>query len=246
MPPKFSKELSYPVSFETRTPREQPRTSPCEAGCPAGHAIQRTIYFIQNNRFEEALENVRAKNPFPGTCGRACFHPCEAPCNRTFFDQGLAIRALERAAFDLADREKVRRPKCRPKSGKRVAVVGSGPAGMTAAYFLTLFGHDVTVFEALPFPGGMPRFGIPDYRLPKDIPDREIEDIIVMGVKVRTRCLEGEKAGHSWKRPGSLGPGSPAAGQGRGEAHDRKEGPDPRGRGRGLRLRWNGPTPGGR
>ncbi|MBW1722475.1 MAG: FAD-dependent oxidoreductase [Deltaproteobacteria bacterium] len=191
MPPKFSKELSYPVSFETRTPREQPRTSPCEAGCPAGHAIQRTIYFIQDNRFEEALENVRAKNPFPGTCGRACFHPCEAPCNRTFFDQGLAIRALERAAFDLADREKVRRPKCRPKIGKRVAVVGSGPAGMTAAYFLTLFGHDVTVFEALPFPGGMPRFGIPDYRLPKDIPDREIEDIIVMGVKVRTHTAVG-------------------------------------------------------
>ncbi len=192
MPPKFSKELEHPVSYGAEAPKNQPRTSPCEANCPAGHAIQKTIYFIQNNQFEEALENVRAKNPFPGVCGRACFHPCETPCNRHFYDEGISVRSLERAAFDLADRKKVRRPKCRAKTGKKVAVVGSGPAGMTAAYFLTLFGHDVTVFEALPVPGGMPRIGIPDYRLPKDVPDREVGDILEMGVKIKTNTRIGE------------------------------------------------------
>jgi len=184
MPPKFSKELESPISYDAQTPKEQPRTSPCEANCPAGHAIQRTIFLIQNNRFEEALQNVRAKNPFPGVCGRACFHPCETPCNRHFYDEGISVRALERAASDLAERKKVARPKCRKKTGKKVAVVGAGPAGMTAAYFLNLFGHDVTVFEALPIPGGMPRIGIPDYRLPKEVPDREIKDILCLGVKM--------------------------------------------------------------
>jgi NADPH-dependent glutamate synthase beta subunit-like oxidoreductase len=184
MPPKFSKELESPVSYDAQPPKDQPRTSPCEANCPAGHAIQRTIFFIQNNRFEEALQNVRAKNPFPGVCGRACFHPCETPCNRHLYDEGISVRALERAAFDLAERKKVARPKCREKTGKKVAVVGAGPAGMTAAYFLSLFGHDVTVFEALPVPGGMPRIGIPDYRLPKEVPDREIKDILSLGVKI--------------------------------------------------------------
>ncbi|MEJ2723719.1 MAG: FAD-dependent oxidoreductase [Deltaproteobacteria bacterium] len=179
MPPKFSKELEHPVSYIGETPKSQPRTSPCEANCPAGHGIQRTIYLIQNNEFEQALENVRARNPFPGVCGRACFHPCEAPCNRLYYDNGISVRALERAAFDLADRNKV-------------AIVGSGPAGMTAAYFLTLLGHDVTVFEALPVAGGMPRVGIPDYRLPKDVPDREVNDILEMGVKVRTNTRVGE------------------------------------------------------
>lgn len=192
MPPKFSKELEHPVSYDAEAPKKQPRTSPCEANCPAGHAIQRTIYFIQNNQFEEALENVRAKNPFPGVCGRACFHPCETACNRHLYDEGISVRALERAAFDLAERKMVKRPKCRAKTGKKVAIVGSGPAGMTAAYFLTLLGHDATVFEALPVPGGMPRIGIPDYRLPKDVPDREVDDIIEMGVKIRTNTRIGD------------------------------------------------------
>ncbi len=192
MPPKFSKELEHPVSYDAETPKNQPRTSPCEANCPAGHAVQRTIYLIQNNQFEEALENVRAKNPFPGVCGRACFHPCETACNRLLYDEGISVRALERAAFDLAERKLVKRPKCRAKTGKKVAIVGSGPAGMTAAYFLTLFGHEATVFEALSVPGGMPRIGIPDYRLPKDVPDREMDDIIKMGVKIRTNTRVGE------------------------------------------------------
>lgn len=192
MPPKFSRELTRPTSYEAEPPKDQPKTSPCEASCPAGHDIQRTIYLLQNSRFEEALENVRAKHPFPGVCGRACFHPCEAPCNRKFYDQGISVRALERAAFDLADRQKVRTPKGRAKTGKRLAIIGSGPAGMTCAYFSALFGHEVTLFEALPVLGGMPRNGIPDHRLPKDILDEEVAEILKLGVETRTGTRIGE------------------------------------------------------
>ncbi len=191
MPPKFSKERTHPTSFEMSRPIDQTKTSPCEAACPAGHDIQRTIFLIKNNRFEEALENVRAKHPFPGVCGRACFHPCETPCNRQFCDQGISIRALERAAFDLADRKKINSPKGREKTGKKVAIIGSGPAGMTCAYFSALFGHEVTIFEALPFLGGMPRIGIPDHRLPKDVVDEEVGEILKLGIKTRTNVRIG-------------------------------------------------------
>lgn len=192
MPPRFSKELTYPTSFAAGSPKDQPRTSPCEASCPAGHDIQRTIFMIQNNRFEEALENVHAKHPFPGVCGRACFHPCESPCNRQFYDQAVSIRALERAAFDLANKGKVRRPVTREETGKKIAIIGSGPAGLTCAYFSTLFGHDVTVFEALPVIGGMPRVGIPDHRLPKNVVDEEVAQIVDLGVKVQTNTRVGK------------------------------------------------------
>ena len=191
MPPKFSKERTHPTSFEASRPIDQTKTSPCEAACPAGHDIQRTIYLIKNNRFEEALENVRAKHPFPGICGRACFHPCETPCNRQFYDQGISIRALERAAFDLANRKKINSPKGREKTGKKLAIIGSGPAGMTCAYFSSLFGHDVTIFEASPFLGGMPRIGIPDHRLPKDVVDEEVGEILKLGIKTRTNVKIG-------------------------------------------------------
>ncbi len=192
MPPKFSRELTRAVSFEATPPKAQPRTSPCEVNCPAGHAIQRTIYLIQNERFEEALENIWAKHPFPGICGRVCFHPCELPCNRQFYDEAISVRALERAAFDLADWSKVKRPKVRKKTGKKVAIIGSGPAGLTCAYFSALFGHQVTVFEAKPDLGGMARYGIPDYRLPKDVVAREVDEVLNLGVKARTSTRLGE------------------------------------------------------
>ncbi|MBW1996487.1 MAG: FAD-dependent oxidoreductase [Deltaproteobacteria bacterium] len=192
MPPRFSKEHTRPTSFFAGAPKDQPRTSPCEASCPAGHDIQRTILMIQDSRFEEALENVHAKHPFPGVCGRACFHPCETPCNRQFYDQAVSIRALERAAYDLADRTKVRRPIARAKTGKKIAIVGSGPAGLTCAYFSALFGHHVTVFEALPVIGGMPRVGIPDHRLPKKVVDEEVDWILDLGVEVKTNMQVGK------------------------------------------------------
>ena len=186
MPPKFSRELKGPICFNGERPDDQPTTSPCEVNCPAGHAIQRTIYLIQNGRFEEALENIWAKHPFPGLCGRACFHPCELPCNRQFYDEAVSVRALERAAYDLADWSKVKRPKASQKTGKSIAVIGSGPAGLTCAYFSALFGHDVTVFEGKNELGGMARYGIPDYRLPKDVVAREVAEVLRLGVKART------------------------------------------------------------
>jgi NADPH-dependent glutamate synthase beta subunit-like oxidoreductase len=192
VPPKFSRELTRSVSFDAGPPVDQPRTSPCEINCPAGHAIQRTIYLIQNERFEEALENIWAKHPFPGICGRACFHPCEQPCNRQFYDEPISVRALERAAFDLADWSRVKRPKAREKTDKKVAIIGSGPAGLTCAYFLALFGHSVTVFEAQSGLGGMARYGIPDYRLPKDVVDREVAEVLNLGVITKTSTKVGE------------------------------------------------------
>ncbi|MBA7693156.1 Ferredoxin--NADP reductase [subsurface metagenome] len=168
------------------------RMAPCGAACPAGENIERTAYFIENQRFEEALESIKSENPFPGTCGRACFHPCEASCNRIQYDEGVATNALERAAFDYADSSRVKKPEKRPPTGKKVAVIGSGPAGMTAAYFLSLLGHKVTVFEALPIAGGAPRFGIPERRLPKNVVDREIKEIADLGVDIRVNTKIGK------------------------------------------------------
>jgi 2-oxoacid:acceptor oxidoreductase gamma subunit (pyruvate/2-ketoisovalerate family) len=180
-----------PVIVE-RYPVYRVKIPPCEANCPAGEDIERTAYFIQNDRFEEALENIKAETPFPGICGRVCFHPCETHCNRNQYDEGVAINALERAAFDYAEVKAVRKPEKRQPTGKRVAVIGSGPAGMTCAYYLALLGHEVTVFEALPVAGGIPRFGIPKYRLPKNVVDREIQEIIELGVNIRLNTEVGK------------------------------------------------------
>jgi len=173
-------------------PEYHPKLAPCEANCPAGEKIERTALCIQYGRFEEALENIKEENPFPGICGRVCFHPCETNCNRVQFDEGIATNALERAAFDYADSNLVRKPEKRPPTGKKVAVIGSGPAGMTCAYYLALLGHSVTVFEAQPVAGGVPRFGIPEYRLPKKVVDQEIEEIVDLGVKIKVNTTVGK------------------------------------------------------
>jgi 2-oxoacid:acceptor oxidoreductase gamma subunit (pyruvate/2-ketoisovalerate family) len=167
-------------SFKTKMP-------PCEAGtthCVAGEDIRTILSLIQRNRFEEAFENIKLENPFPGVCGRICDHPCETHCNRNQYDEGIAIKALERAVFDDADREAVKRPIKRERTGKKVAIIGSGPAGMTCAYFLAILGHDVTVFEAAPVLGGMLRTAISAY-LPKEVVDQEIKEIIDLGVKTK-------------------------------------------------------------
>jgi 2-oxoacid:acceptor oxidoreductase gamma subunit (pyruvate/2-ketoisovalerate family) len=184
------KEGTAGVSIEVY-PWYEEKITPCEVNCPAGHRIQKTISLIQENRLEEALENIRTENPFPGICGRACFHPCQSKCNRNEYDEGVAISALERAVFDHADMKKVRKPVKREKTGKTVAIIGSGPAGLTAAYFLALLGHEVTIFEALPVLGGIPRAWIPEYRLPKDVVDREVKQIIELGIHVRANTEVG-------------------------------------------------------
>lgn len=185
------KEEAPKVSVE-RYPVYQNKMPPCEANCPAGEAIQMSISLIQSNRFEEALENIKAENPFPGICGRVCFHPCETHCNRNEFDEGVATNTLERAVFDYANANALRKPIKKVKTGRKVAIIGSGPAGMTCAYFLAILGHDVTVFEALSVLGGIPRVGIPAYRLPRDVVDREIREIIDLGIKVRTNTEVGK------------------------------------------------------
>ena len=151
----------------------------------------KTISFIQKNRFEDALKNIKTENPFPGVCGRVCFHPCETHCNANEYHGGVAINALERAAADYADFKAVRKPFQKKKTGKKVAIIGTGPTGMTCAYFLTQMGHAVTVLEALPVLGGIPRVGIPEYRLPKDVLDKEINWILNLGVELKTGQMLG-------------------------------------------------------
>ena len=128
-----------------------------------------------------ALEYLRARNPFPGVTGRVCPHPCETGCNRNSYDEGVAIRALERHAADYGSA--FRRMKRLPSTGKRIAVIGSGPAGLTCAYFSALLGHTVDVFEASPVAGGVPRQAIPDFRLPKAVFDREVGLVLSLGVQ---------------------------------------------------------------
>jgi 2-oxoacid:acceptor oxidoreductase gamma subunit (pyruvate/2-ketoisovalerate family) len=173
-------------------PQYLTRMPPCTANCPAAEDIERTAYFVQNGLFEEALENIKAENPFPGICGRVCFHLCEEHCNRCEYDEGIATNALERAVFERADFKKLKRPEKKPDTSKTVAVIGSGPAGMTCAYYLTLSGHRVTVFESTSVAGGIPYWGIPEYRLPKKVVNQEIKEIVALGIDVKLNAMVGK------------------------------------------------------
>ena len=165
--------------------------APCLHTCPAGIDVPRYIRFIAEGKFAEALAVVREKIPFPSICGHVCFHPCETKCRRAQLDEPIAIRALKRFIAEQGDGLWKLSVKVAPPSGKRVAIVGSGPAGLTVAYYLAKLGHTVTVFEALPQPGGMTRVGIPEYRLPRKVLDREIEQITDFGVEIRTNVTIG-------------------------------------------------------
>ncbi len=167
---------------------------PCRAACPAGVNVQGYIALISQGKFNEALELIRRDIPFPGICGRICFHPCEAECERGKVDEALAINSLKRFVSDYGlKKEKKRKAVPIPKTHKeRVAIIGSGPAGLTAAYELVRKGYPVTVFESLPEPGGMLRVGIPEYRLPRDVLDADIEYIKDLGVEIRTNVSIGK------------------------------------------------------
>ncbi len=168
--------------------RNQPKAggiSRCEVSCPAGENIRWTTYYIEKGCFTEALAGIKTENPFPGICGRVCFHPCEEKCARIELDAGIATNALERAAYDYADRQSLQPPEKRPATGKKVAVIGGGPAGLTCAYYLAVLGHQVTVFEAQPFAGGIPRLNIPEFRLPAAVVDREVRDVAALGVEIK-------------------------------------------------------------
>ena len=159
--------------------------SRCELSCPAGENIRWTTYYIERGLFGDALENIKAENPFPGVCGRVCFHPCEDKCARIPLDSAIATNALERAAYDYASPASAKQPAKRPATGKKVAVVGAGPAGLTCAYYLAILGHKVTVFEAQSVAGGIPRVNIPEYRLPGAVVDDEVKQIASLGVEIK-------------------------------------------------------------
>ena len=160
----------------------------CSKACPAGVDVPRYVRLIGEGKFAEALAVIKQANPFPGICGRVCFAPCEEACRQGKQWESISIRILKRFAYDHAPYEET--VTARP-THKRVAIVGSGPAGLTAAYYLAKLGHSVTIFEALPEPGGMMRVGIPPYRLPRKVLDDEINMVKNLGVEIRTNTKVG-------------------------------------------------------
>lgn len=163
--------------------------SPCAEACPLRQDISLYLTAVAEGKFKEAWNQVLRSNPFPAVCGRVCHHPCEKDCHRKGYDEALAIHSLERFLGDWGLRHgkgKNKGPK-RPKERQTVAVIGSGPAGLACAYFLARDGYPVTVFEGMKEPGGMLRYGIPAYRLPREVLGKEIERIRSFGVKIETQ-----------------------------------------------------------
>jgi len=160
-------------------------TNPCSYACPAHIDVPRYVRLCGEGRFAEALAVIREKVPFPGALGRVCIHPCEQACRREALNEPIAIKFLKWAAAESDDGKWQQRAKKSPTTGKKVAVIGSGPAGLTAGYYLAKQGHAVIVYEALPEPGGMMRVGIPDYRLPPEKLNAEIDIIREAGVEIK-------------------------------------------------------------
>ena len=156
---------------------------PCVTLCPAHVDIPGYVALVGAGRYQDAIRLIRKDNPFPTTCGFICEHPCEARCRRNMVDAPINIRGLKRFAADYAG--EVDPPACAPSTGKRVAIVGGGPGGLSAAYYLQLMGHQTTVYEMLPKLGGMLRYGIPNYRLPKARLEDDINTILKTGVQVK-------------------------------------------------------------
>ena len=169
-------------SWRTERPVYIDRLPPCNAQCPAGEDIQGWLFHAESGAYESAWRHLTRDNPFPAIMGRVCYHSCEAACNRGKIDDAVGINSVERFLGDEALARGWRFAAPANESGKKVLVVGAGPSGMSAAYHLRRLGHAVTVFDAGPMPGGMMRFGIPKYRLPRDVLDAEMQRIVAMGV----------------------------------------------------------------
>ena len=163
---------------------------PCVALCPAGVDIPGYIALIREGRCADAVRLIRKDNPFPTACALICEHPCEARCRRNMLDSSVNIRGLKRYAVDNAG--VVPAPVCGPSTGKRVAIVGGGPSGLSAAYYLQLMGHSCTVFELRPKLGGMLRYGIPTYRFPRERLQEDIDCILSTGVEIKYNTKIGE------------------------------------------------------
>ena len=180
-------------AWRAQRPFYEDKTSPCSAACPVGNDIVAFIQKITERDFEGAWNLIKEENPFPGICGRVCFHPCESKCNRASYDEPIAIHALERFVSDFALNLNKKIEKVSGVRKEKVAIIGSGPAGMSCAYHLAKLHYNVTVFESSSLAGGMLRTGIPSYRLPKDVLDREISNIVELGVEIRAGMPFGEK-----------------------------------------------------
>ncbi len=175
----------YPQAVPNAFAIEKRGIAPCRDACPTGQRAQGYIALIREGRYEDALRVIKEDNPFPGICGRICNHRCEDACNRGKLDDPINIHALKRFVTDKVYAQP--RTEVEPAERKyedRVAIIGAGPCGLTAAQDLCMMGYDVTVFEALPVAGGMLRVGVPEYRLPSEIVDREVQDIVDRGVKL--------------------------------------------------------------
>ena len=169
-------------SWRTSRPMYLDRLPPCNHACPAGENIQGWLYPAESGDYETAWRLLTADNPFPAIMGRVCYHPCEGACNRGKLDESVGINSVERFLGDEAIKHGWQFARPAFESGKHVLVVGAGPSGLSAAYHLRRLGHRVKIIEAGPLSGGMMRFGIPKYRLPRDVLDAEVKRILDMGV----------------------------------------------------------------
>jgi NADPH-dependent glutamate synthase beta subunit-like oxidoreductase/Pyruvate/2-oxoacid:ferredoxin oxidoreductase delta subunit len=186
-----STEIFLTGHWSSRKPIYVEKTSPCRQACPIGIDIARAFSAASKGDYDEALRIYRQDNPLPGICGRVCYHPCELDCNRKDLDEAVNIRGFERFLSDQCHVDIKRETPARSRKEK-IAVIGSGPAGLSASYHLARLGYPVTIFEALPEPGGMLRYGIPDCRLPNEVLRREVRYIQRLGVRIKTGVVVGK------------------------------------------------------
>src|SRR5665647_2936273 len=171
-------------SWRTERPVYEDRLPPCSNACPAGENIQGWLFHAESGDYEAAWRTLTVDNPLPAIMGRVCYHPCEGACNRGQVDEAVGINSVERFLGDEALKRGWKFAPPAGESGKKVLIVGAGPSGLSAAYHLRRLGHRVTVVEAGPLLGGMMRFGIPKYRLPRDVLDAEMQRILDLGVRL--------------------------------------------------------------
>ncbi|MBF0230512.1 MAG: FAD-dependent oxidoreductase [Desulfamplus sp.] len=182
----------YPQAMPSAYTIEKGDRAPCKLTCPAGLNVQGYVQMVKQGKYKEALQIIMEQLPLPGVLGRICPHDCENGCRRQEVDQPIAIRDLKRLAADKFDARQIK-IECAAPTGKKVAIIGSGPAGLSAAYHLAKKGIKATIFEALPKAGGMLRVGIPDHRLPSEVLDRDIEVITNLGVEIKLNTPLGDK-----------------------------------------------------
>ena len=180
----FADEFASHVEAGTCAPGTR-QTVPCVTLCPAHVNVPAYIALAEEGRFAEAVKMIRKDNPFPTACALICEHPCEARCRRNIIDDSINIRGIKRYIVDNAPSDQVPVPECAPSTGKNIAIIGGGPSGLTAAYFLQLMGHHCTVFEEKQHLGGMLRYGIPNYRFPRERLQEDIDAILATGVEVK-------------------------------------------------------------